>query len=121
MVTRGQTIGSNIHLIGQCMFFWKPENRCPSFAGLNRPNIANRASHSTQHFEDHNIDRAGAALLPTPRKRIPLHTSPMLNLAHVPDASNEVRDSLHAWPDGFDAGLAIAFAREEAAEPGDEP
>ncbi len=39
----------------------------------------------------------------------------MLNLAHVPDASNEVRYPLHAWPDGFDARLAVAFARERAA------
>ena len=27
---------------------------------------------------------------------IPLHTSLQLNLAHVPDAGNEVHDSLHA-------------------------
>ncbi len=33
---------------------------------------------------------------------------------------NEVHDSLLAWPDGFDARLAIAFAREEATEPDDE-
>jgi hypothetical protein len=69
MVTPEQTIGSNIHLVGQCMLFWKLENRCPCFAGLNRPDIANGASHSSQHFEDHDIDRADAALLPIPRKR----------------------------------------------------
>ena len=27
---------------------------------------------------------------------IPLHTSLQLNLSHIPDASNEVHDSLHA-------------------------
>lgn len=46
-----------------------------------------------------------------------LHTSLKLTLAHVPDASNEVHDSLHAEPDGFDAKLAVSFAREEAAQP----
>jgi hypothetical protein len=50
------------------MLPWKPENRCPSFAGLNRPGGVNGASHSSQHFERHNIDASDAALLPTPRK-----------------------------------------------------
>src|SRR5580692_8437424 len=68
MVTPEQTIGSKIHLVGQCILFWKPENRGPSFTGLDRPDIANGASHSSRHFEDHDIDRADAALLPTPRK-----------------------------------------------------
>jgi hypothetical protein len=35
-------------------------------------------------------------LLVHPVKPIPLHTSLPLKLAHVPDAGNEVHDSLHA-------------------------
>lgn len=52
---------------------------------------------------------------------IPLHTSLMLSFAHVLDTRSEVHDLLHASPDGFDARVAVAFAREETAEHGDEP
>jgi hypothetical protein len=69
MATCEQTVEFNIHLVGQCMLFWKPENGSPSRTGLNRPDRAIGASHSSQHLEDHAIDAADAALLPTPRKR----------------------------------------------------
>lgn len=45
----------------------------------------------------------------------------MPGLAHVFDSSSEIHGSLHASPDGFDARLAVAFARDKAAEHRDEP
>ena len=42
-----------------------------------------------------------------------------MKCTHFLDASCEATDSRKALPEGFDAGLAIAFAGEEAAQHGD--
>src|SRR5690349_4339374 len=67
MATCEQTVEFNIHLVGQCMFFWKSDNGSPSCAGFDRPTVP--ASKPCQHLGVHAIDAANAALLPTPRKR----------------------------------------------------
>ncbi len=38
----------------------------------------------------------------------------------VLEAGGEIRHSLQALPDGFDSGFAVAFARQESAEHGDQ-
>ena len=52
---------------------------------------------------------------------ISLYTSPLsLKLAREPDASGEIKDTLHAQPDGLDARLTIARSGQKAAQPGDQ-
>ena len=52
---------------------------------------------------------------------ISLYTSPpSLQLAREPDASGEIKDTLHTQPDGLDARLTIARSRKKAAQPGDQ-
>ena len=49
-----------------------------------------------------------------------IHNSPWSRLTHELETDDAVHDALEADPDGFDAWLAVAFARQEAAEHGDQ-
>ncbi len=54
-------------------------------------------------------------------KIISLYTSPLrVKLAGEPDASGEVKNALHAQPDGLDSGLTITRSRKKTAKPGDQ-
>jgi manganese transport protein len=79
------------------------------------------------HAPNHVDAAIGRAL-----KGVNIDTFASLGLAHlithksfaefsgVLEAGGEIRHSLQALPDGFDSGFAVAFARQEAAEHGDQ-
>ena len=50
---------------------------------------------------------------------VPHNSFSIVDGLHMLHSLDEVSQTLHAQPEGFDAGFAIAFSAEEAAEHGD--
>ncbi len=73
----------------------------------------------------HWVARSGPRALRRHAARVPLshalmHIAPRSGLTEELEAADAIHDALHAHPDGLDAGFAVASARQEAAEHGDQ-